>query len=670
MKAWARILIVVVLGFLVYGNTLLNQFVWDDTDAVRENYFIRSWSNLPAIVTHEYFQLSNELTYRPLVTLTYFIDHSLWGLAPWGYHLSNTVLHILVAIVLMLVLQAVSRDPRLSLMGALLFLAHPVNTEAVNVVGFREDPLAALFMLAGFGLYIRFSRRAGGGGWALYVAALACYFLGLLSKEMAATLPLVLAAYDWLFRAGPANAAWVRRHVVRYAGFLGVLALYLAIRFILLHNPKETAIEYLQGSVGLTMLATAGIIATYIKLMVLPVGLCAHYPVAAPRFPLDTEVVLSAALIALCLGYAWRIRRARPLEAFAILSFFLFLLPVANVIPIVNKAAERYLYIPALAYCIWLAALLRRRQAPVWILVAILAVYSGITIRRNMDWRDSQTIWSETGKRYPDSADIHHELGDWHAGRGETPQAIEEYRKALAINPNHQAVHVNLGVAYDALGQQDLALEQYQMALKINPTVSKVHNNVGNIYYKKGMYDRAVQSYGQAIRLNPNYPQPYNNLAMAYLQLGQATNAETTLQRALSMAPEDVGLVMNLVLVYLNEDRETDARKLTDRLAAQGADVSSAHSMFGDYLARKGRTDDAIREYRGILKSKANDPGVFLRLGELYESTGAAADAAQCYERFLTLWRGGADVRDRVREALARMKGDGAGATRPPDAGP
>ena len=660
MKPLARFLVVVVIGAAVYGKSLLNRFVWDDNDAILENYFIRQWTNAPHLLDREYFVLSNELSYRPLVTLTYFVDYAAWKLNPAGYHLANVAFHILSALALLALVRKLSGSDAVATVAALLYVVHPATTEAVNVVSFREDIMAGLFMFLGLGCYIGCRRATGIRALLLYGATLVLYFVGLLSKEMAATLPALVVLHDLVAPgngdAPPKRRALLRRCFTVYAGFLAVLALYLAIRFVFMHNPKEEAVGYMDGSFRLSMLTTTRIVATYIKHMFLPFSLSAHYTWPPSRSVFDTDVILSVLLIGFCLWYGLRRLRDDAATGFAVLGFFIVLAPVLNVIPIVNMAADRYLYVPTAFFCTAAAMQIARRRRAAWIVAAAVLALGATTVVRNTHWRDSRTIWSKTAERYPDSADIHHELGDVHHREGRIVDAVVEYERALALNPNHLAVRVNLGVCYDTLGDQDRALEQYQMAVKLNPTVSKIHNNIGNIYYKKGRPEDAIAAYREAIRLNPYYPQPYNNLSTTYAGLGRFDEAIETTKQALRIAPERTESKLNLARIYLGKGDDAAAMAILQELLAAGSNVREIRHLLGEYYTRTGRPGPAIEQYRLLEQAVPGDVIVQMHLARLYEQTGDGARALVAYRTFLARWQGEPALAQAAREAVKALE--------------
>ena len=186
-----------VISIIVYLNCLQNSFVYDDDATIINNYFIRHWSNLPDLFTSRYFVLSAELTYRPVVTLSYFIDYAFWHLNPLGYHLTNILLHATNSALVFIFGFQVFKNRTSAFISAVFFSSYPLFSEVVNAVGFREDLLAFMFLILAFICYLKANQQR----YILYYSiSLFCYFLSLFSKEMAITLPVLIILYDTVFK--------------------------------------------------------------------------------------------------------------------------------------------------------------------------------------------------------------------------------------------------------------------------------------------------------------------------------------------------------------------------------------------------------------------------------------------------------------------------------------
>ncbi len=649
-RRFLPLLLIAVLVGLAYGNTLWNGFVWDDFDVIVWNPFIRRAANLPLLVRSDYFLRSNELSYRPLVTLTYFLDYALWGYRPFGYHLQNLLWHTLAAAGVWLTALRLVGDRRTAFWAAALFAVHPIAGEAVNPPCFREDLMAGAFMLLGLLAHLRFrasSARASG----LWLApALLAYFAGMLSKEVAFVLPL------WLLLADLREREPVSRTRFRaYFGYGMVAAVYLWLRFVAFAGPQDQVIGHIGGNLWISLLTTSRIVATYIRLLVLPLGLSAHYAFLPSRSLLDTDVLLSLLLIAFCLGWAWRRRHDHPVESGLVLAFFVALAPVANIVPIVNPAAERYLYVPAIPFCLFAASWSVRRRVPRPVLVAALVLLGGLAALRNRDWQSNETLWIKTARQHPDAPSVRLHIGMLYQQAGRFPEAIMEYRRILALSPGHSAAHVNLGVCHEMLGELDIALDHYRQALKGEEYFTRVYNNIGSVLDKQGRHEDAVEAYREAIRRHPVFLEPRSNLASTLLDAGRDAEALIEAQGALRVDPDCPMAALYLGRALLRLGREAEAMPVFGGLLERHIMVEHVYDARGAYYAEQGRLDEALREYETLLAIQPGNPGAHLRMARLCEQAGDPVRARQHYERFLELVPPHAQERESVREALRQL---------------
>nr|MQY69308.1 hypothetical protein [Bacillota bacterium] len=408
--------LIIILGFSIYANSLANKFVYDDFDVVKENTFITSWGNIKHFFSQNYFKFSGEYTYRPMLTLTYFLDYSTWGIEPFGFHLTNVILHtlngILLYFFLIYLLAEFKGEPfrtktdywlGLPLLASLFFIAHPIQTESVNAISFREELLFTFFFFLSLIMYLK-TRTAGTKGQRriYYLSSLSFYLLSVLTKEMAFILPLIIVLIDLSSHRSLERKVRIKS----YAGYLLVAAICLYIRFFLMANKEKVlASGYLGGNLYSALLSTAPIILTYLRLLLFPA------PLYAERIPFVfhslTEPVVYLSILFIFIILFLLIRNARrPLLFFSGLWFFITLLPVANIIPIANPVAERYLYLPSVGFFILLgyAFILFYRKArktrviPIIILIALIGSYSYLTSKQNRYWNNPIDFWERTLK--------------------------------------------------------------------------------------------------------------------------------------------------------------------------------------------------------------------------------------------------------------------------------
>jgi len=525
MKKIAILVLAVIIIGLVYSNSLSNSFIWDDFLVIVDNNFIKSWKNFPLVFTDSYLSPfvkrgccffvdasfgSGETSYRPVVTLSYFLDYSLWKLNPFGYHLTSLILHMINALLVYFLANFLIKNRQAALLGALLFALHPVNSEAVNVIAFREDLLSFLFYLFSFLLYLKSTPR-------LYLLSLASFFLALFSKETAVTLPLVIILYDCYFSGGGREI--LVRFKQRYLGYFGVLFFYIWVRFFLITNNTKPSLGYLGGSLYTNFLTMSRVAGEYIKWMIFPAGISAipsnqSYLVSGSLF--NPAVLFSMGLIIASFAVIIKTYKSSREISFFMLWFFLALLPVSNIVPIPNYIASRYLYLPAAGFCFLVAVLLKKpvgqRLFSSGLAAIILISYSGIAFISNFTWRNNLVFYSKMAREFPENALAHLDLGDAFKKRGLSDRAISEYKTAISLNPALGEAYNNLGATLGDAGRHKEAIECFIQGLEIAPDYLKLYDNLAVTYTRINKWEEARKSWEKTLQIDPQYKAAIENL--------------------------------------------------------------------------------------------------------------------------------------------------------------
>ena len=244
---------------------------------------------------------------------------------------------------------------------------------------------------------------------------------------------------------------------------------------------------------------------------------------------------------------------------FGIWWFLITLFPVYNLIPLFNPFAERYLYLPLQGFCVAVAVVLndflksrlsRPRAAKMvtpLLVITIVGLYSTMTIARNRDWKDGLTLWSKTVKSSPHSSVAHGSLGHAYQQLGRLDEAIEEYKRAIAIYPDDYKAHYNLGVVYDQQGALDKAVQSYQRAIRINPAYPNAHFNLGIIYQHQGLPDKAIEQFRKVTELDPADFEARNNLGVALAIQGNLGQAIGEWEKVLEIDPRNQSARENML---------------------------------------------------------------------------------------------------------------------------
>ncbi|MBN1867736.1 tetratricopeptide repeat protein [Candidatus Sumerlaeota bacterium] len=672
--------IVAIVAFAVFAPSLRTRFVYDDFTVVTENTELPNLLKAKNYFTQDYFRYSGETTYRPLVTASYALDYRFWGKNPFGYHLTNLFWHTAACVAFFLLCVSLRAPHAIASVAALIYASHPIRSEGVVGIGFREDLLCAAFYLAALALWPGprsrsgwadektvsriASRRASGtkrkrtqrdakpasgktrlsgagtesAQWLRFSGAMFLYAMALLSKEMALSLPIMALAKEIRLRrlanGSKRDSSW-KPILIRQAG--AWLLTFSALALYMTFTSDKAPVDIGNHAGVLTRLgAFAWVSLRYIRLFLVPYPLCVEYVIDMKGILFGCTAVGSVAVVALLGVLAWRLRRrfSAGLESF--LAFYILLGPVSSLIPIFNPMAERYLTIPTAAFA-WLAAhligLIARRRVR-WIVAALLvSTYGFLSWVRIEDWRDTPRLWLGVVFLGNETPRVLNNLGRELYERGRGDEALDWYYRAIEIDPEYYEARINIGAALFEKGAFAEAVANYEVALRNypNPDVGEVvpamlHNNIANALYRLGELEKAYPHYQEAVRILPRMREPFNNLASVLSTLGRNPEAVALYRKAIRNDPYWEVPYRNLAVVLGQMGRDEEALMEFRRALAVKPDYFDARLGLARLLARTNRTKDAIEEYRRVLQLAPGHPGATEELNRLLQGTGQPSD--------------------------------------------
>ena len=565
-------MLIVFIGVIAFGNILNNEFIFDDISTIKENKIISSWSNLPVLFSLDYFKTSNiggttlsgESTYRPIVTLSYFLDYSIWGLNSFGFHLSNLLYHLITLVLFFLTFRLLTKSDTQALLASVLYAVHPIVAEAVNCTSFREDILCTLFFYAA--VYIHLRRTTIVSGILLFICSSCAYF----SKEMAVTLMPTLLIFDFMI-----SRHRLKERSSNYFILFAATVLYFLIRFFVMKNPSDLPIKLPAQSMLLKYALISQILLSYIRLCFIPLGLTLDYmPEISSKYFYIPLIIFTALIVSVLLKSFYAMQtKERKLSIVALLLFFFSLLPVANIVPLKNLMAERYLYLPCgffvFFFIQWIFAGINLRRIKIVGYVGLITVFSVIIIQRNYEWTNGYRLWSSTLKRVPKSFHAHNNLASWYdthghyrkaefhyaraisirpydsipffnmgntlKSQGKLKESIQFYTKAIERDPAVTEPYVNMGLAYAQMGDSKIAQDLFLKAIQVNYADSSAHNNLGVALSMNGDLDRAIKEHKIALKLDRSNDNAYFNLAMCYFDMKEYKTAIPIFERLLRL---------------------------------------------------------------------------------------------------------------------------------------
>lgn len=707
-------ILLVLVPVCVFLNALYNGFVYDDIGIIEDNYFIRSLQNIPKIFSKDYFQLSHELTYRPVVTLSYFMDYAIWHLNSFGYHLANIILHTINTVLLYLLLVRLIRVRSAALLPAVIFSIHPCVTEAVNAIGYREDLLVTLFSFLSclclflssqkypilYGntfshLSLQGERIQGSNGqslqsgrsawkaWTYYILSLAFYLFGLFSKETALVMPLFIILY-WVLcmrRCIPSShpvqrgrgvssaillpnnheffhsskTKWFSSFFNYYLGYIVISLFYVWIRFFILKNPLEVSAGYIKGSITVNFMTMVKILASYIKLMFLPIYLSADYTIVPVLSAFDASFIIGIILLVTTGIIIYkvidttipfsRLSKNRMYGLF-MLCFFLSLLPVLNIVPIGHIMAERYLYLPVAGFSAVMGGLLLCRFSVRGKKFSSMNIndahsfnpcsQSALIFKGKQYSRPNKTRGFDSGfsgiSRYTSTSYALIILlisiisiffttrtvlrnRDW---RNE----YTFWAKILQEQPQNYDAHNNLGNYFYKQGKLDRAVSELEEAVRLKKNYPEGHNSLGTMYIDKGLVDKAIFEYTEAIKYKPIFPEAYYNLGNACIKKGLVDDSMTFYRKAISMGMYNPQVFNNLGSAYMRKSMINEAEEQYKKALSIYKDFAEVHSNLGYIYTERGDLDKATLELKEALRLQPNHANAHNNLGAIYCQKG------------------------------------------------
>ncbi|MBM4158255.1 MAG: tetratricopeptide repeat protein [Ignavibacteria bacterium] len=591
---------IIIITAVVYINSLQNEFVFDDESVVVNNTAIQKLSNIPKYFTaEEGFHKVIGRYYRPVVFATYATDYALGGgLNPFYFHLTNVIIHVISSLLVLAIFIKLFKNKKYGLLasiaGALIFAVHPIHTEAVSWISGRTDSLASLFFFAAFLFYISDSRK-------YLIPVVLFYILGLLSKEMVITFPLVIIAYDLIYNKEKVSG--IRKKITEYSVLIIVTLLYLYLRYLMLIDiPERTTYLYFYEKDTLTITATMlKTIPVYFKLLFFPFGLIYHYNgiIRDAYGFLDYTVILSVLFIVVLIILAVYMFKNNNVISFCILFFFITLIPVMNIIPTMNLMAERFLYITSFCLSVFLSYIIikyiksKNSKFTAFLIIIIAFIFSYYTYNRNSDWKTNNTLYS-TGEGI-DGTVLLVNSGNIYANRKQFDEAEKLYRKALEIRDNILLAHHNLGLIYMIRGNYDSAEIKFKKGISIDSLSPVGYVQLSNLYQQMGRYDDAVEALTKLQKLIPDYP----DVKLQIEQINVKKNnpvADPKDPKLLSMEKQSYDL-------YLSGKYNESIKILEEMIKSDPANSGGYYNNIALCYEGMNEQDKAIESYEKALSS-------------------------------------------------------------------
>ena len=648
--------------FLAYANSIDNGFHYDDKHSIVENPHIRSLGNVPSFfVDPTYFSRDPEFAmYRPMLLTTFALNYAIAGEDVRLYHLGNMLLHAACTLLVWQILKAIGRKPSAALVGALLFGLHPACTEPVNYVSSRSEILASMFLLASFLLYLRSDQLAGDGARArrLLMASVALFLFSLLSKSIGITLLGLLVAWNLIERR-PLTA--LVRSITPYAA---VAAGYLA--FISGFIAKAVFSEPVRS--GTEQLGTqAKALVYYAKLMFFPRGLSVHHQFFESAWsPAVFAALLALLSVAVLLVQGHRRARGALLGC----SWMAITISPTVVVPLYIAVNDHRMYLPLVGHAVLLTAYTGWiRQNGMGLAAIAIGILGATVATRNGVWADDYTLWSDVARKSPTPfvpvAYIH--LGNYAKEHGALAEAVAYFEQAVAIAPDHVAARNNMANVFQQMGRLEEARRLYQALLREHPDLAEAHYNLARVHQMEEEFGLAIGHYRAVSADSPHYDVALNNLGTVYEKSARLDSAVFFYRSALEESPFSQDARQNLERVsgqwgavgqrLMQQGRVAETESASRQLLAANPSHRQARFLLGVSLFLQGRYRDSIAENRRLVADHPDFAEGYLQLANAYETTGRLPEAMATYREQLSRSLDpslAADARDRLQRLVQR----------------
>jgi tetratricopeptide (TPR) repeat protein len=661
---------IAIAALAAYANSFRVPLLLDDVRAISQNATIRDLSDFGAVLSPP---ASSGPSGRPLLNLSFALNYAVGGEGVFGYHLVNLALHILAALVLFGVVNRVllqwqysaatdrtipgsaagarsaALHPTWLALGiALIWTVHPLQTEAVTYISERAETLMALFYLLTLYGFCRYAGEAPGRPIWAWLSVAAC-LLGVTAKEVMATAPVLVFLCDAIFFAGSLRAAWRLRP--RY--YAGLAASWGLLAWIMLTRSKHS-VGFGQGvGVWEYALTECQAVVHYLELALWPHPLVFDY---GPLLATGLGKVLpeAIALVILLLAAAAALWRA-PAWGFLGAWFFVILAPTSSFVPVaLQPIAESRMYLPLAAVVTAFVLAAHRLLGPRvrWVVLAVaLAALAG-TVRRNQDYRDELSIWSDTAMKRPHSPRAQTDYADALAHAGRLDEAIDHFRLALQLTPGISQIHFNLAQALRERGRLAESIPEYQAALRLQPSYADAQINLAAVLAKMGRREEAQALLGRAVALEADDAQTHYRLGGVLFAGDRVVEARQQFERALQLKPDFGPAHTSLGLAELQLGHMEAAKGQFEAALQFGPSDAEAHFRLGNIFAMGGHIPEAMAQWQEALRLRPDDAEAHNNLAMALSQTGRIPEAIQHYEEALRIQPN----YERARENLADLR--------------
>ena len=647
--------LICLLAVVIYSNTFQSPFVFDDQHTIQENAKIRDIDNF---YTPDVLQ-----SQRPLVDFTFALNYHFGKLRVFGYHLVNLLIHaangIMVFFLSQMLFRKLTRADDLSiylsaLFAALIFTAHPLQTQAVTYISQRYTEMAALFYLGSVMAYIKArdarsaTKQAASGGF--FLVAAVCGALAFLCKQNSASLPLAILLVEYVCY-DQSRHGWIKKlylilPIIVLFGFFYAYNTGLFRHDIqvgtFLEDVSEKARETQNVDRWRYLCTQFNVVVIYIRLLVIPVQQNLDYVYPFNKGFFDGATPYSFTLLLGALAAGWWCRKKQSMIFLGVFWFFITLSVESSIIPIRDALFEHRLYLPMFGFSIIAGSLMERlfskhRLIVCGVMMTIVISLSSLTYSRNQVWRNDVLLWSDVVQKNPSNYRGLTNLGNALMERGDLKGAMDKYDRVLQIKPEDHIALYNKGVLLERTGKKQESVSMIQKAIRIKPDYVKALINLGVFAARSGKINEAIGYFQKALTIQPQSMEANLNMATVLAGTGKVEPAVEHYLKVLYMEPDNskahkkVGLLLHILTRYNDAVFHYHESIRTD------PNDADAFLNLGNSQLALNLIDEAVGSLKEAIRLNPKSIEAYINLGGIYLRIGNNADAIKQFDEVLKI---------------------------------
>lgn len=641
-----------LLAFIVYANSFSVPFHYDDFHFLKENLRIKSLKTFSDWLFTDY---SNFLRGRPLLLFSFFLNYKIGGLDTFTYHLFNLFFHISTAYIFYLLFTNFSdrKDNKeysiKFIIAASVFIVQPINTESVTYISSRSSILSTLFILLSMLTFFKATNNKF--SFFYYILAFLTFICGLLTKEIAIILPILLLLFDYYFTSE--NFSGLSSRLKYHIPFLSVVIVGLFYYSGSLANPEA------KRQWTTHIFTEFRVFVEYTRLLIIPIGQNIDHDIK-PYNTLNINVIFSMAILLLLISVSFIIKKKNRIVSFSILWFFVSISPFL-VIRLNDFMAERWLYTSAIGYSLFISELFnlvskKNFKLGIVLTASVILILGSLTIARNRVYANQVSLWEDASRKSPDKPRPYANLSRAYKEIGNLDKAIENGIKSIDKGGKVIEAYINLSVAYKELGDYRKAEETLKAIETEAAKYYEFYQNLGAVYVKMERYNEALDSYKKALLIAPDSALILFSIGETYENLDDNKKAKEYFMLSTKKIPQTAQDYMARGVSYFKLGNGKEAlRNFLEAVRTDPLDVNVRIFLANNYLGND-YFDDAYRHFSAASKISTNYAPAYKGMGLAMLGKGNKKEAAGHFKKALNLLPVGSAERKEIEELLAQAR--------------